>query len=299
MPMATLSILILVSVWISPSAIRSAATEPARTEMARDVRDVGGPAPKIDLQQVLQAPQGTDASLKGLHGKVVVLEFWATWCSNCVKAIPHFNELADSLKGEPVQFIAVTDEDEKTVRAFLTSHPIHGWVGLNTTGSMIRSYGIHTGNDRMDAERPLTVVIRPDGIVDARLRPWVVPFPMTAKKLIDLAHGKPSGLASSRIIFAGEVRDPSGKPVVDAAVRARETAGDGSWTQIGYEAVTDHGGHFTIDVEYPLSDFSAHPVILTVTRPGYFAGRLDDLRPLSAAEQRTLHVTLRRLSNPR
>jgi len=70
---------------------------------------VGSNAPPIDLQQVLHAPEGARATLEGLRGKLVVLEFWATWCPSCVKAIPHFNELADQLKDRPVQFISITD----------------------------------------------------------------------------------------------------------------------------------------------------------------------------------------------
>ena len=286
--------LVLVLAFSNLSGVHGGMAKPDGIEPTRDVRDVGGPAPEIDLQQTLQAPKGADTSLKGLHGKVVVLEFWATWCPNCVKAISHFNELADSLKNEPVQFIAVTDEDEATVRAFLVSHPIHGWIGLNTTGSMIRSYGIHTGNVMTDAERPLTVVIQPDGTVDARLRPYAIPFPMTARNLIDLARGKPSGLVSSRITFAGEVRDSMKNPVANAKVRAAEIISAESWRQIGGEVKTDQNGHFKIGVEQPMSYFSGHPIVLDVTRAGYVGGRVDDLRSMPAAQQQTLRITLRR-----
>ena len=44
--------------------------------------EVGDPPPAITLQQLLQAPEGSLASWEALRGKVVVLEFWATWCAN-------------------------------------------------------------------------------------------------------------------------------------------------------------------------------------------------------------------------
>ena len=256
-----------------------------------DVRDPGTDAPLIDLQGILQAPQGTSATLPSLRGKVVVLEFWATWCSNCVKAVPHFNALVHSLKGQPVVFIAVTDEDEAHVAPFLAKTPIEGWIGLNTTGSMIRSYGIHTGNEETDAERPLTVVIRPDGKIDSRLRPFPgIPFPLTAESLLNLAHGKPSGLASDHFIFAGEVHDQYGKPVATAQVSAREILPDG-WREAG-RAITDQAGHFKIERAYPLAFFSSHPILLQVEHQGFAPGQSADLRALSIAQQRDLHIDL-------
>ena len=46
--------------------------------------------------------------LDSLKGKVVVLEFWTTWCGPCVAAIPHLNELSEKYADKPVQFIAIS-----------------------------------------------------------------------------------------------------------------------------------------------------------------------------------------------
>jgi thiol-disulfide isomerase/thioredoxin len=81
----------------------------------------GDQPPPLKLKTLLQAPDGTKASWGALKGKVVVLEFWATWCGPCVAAISHLNELADQFKDRPVQFIAVTDEGEKVIGPFLNS----------------------------------------------------------------------------------------------------------------------------------------------------------------------------------
>lgn len=86
-----------------------------------DVPAAGDQAPPIELQQLLQAPEGSGTTWQSLRGKVVVLEFWATWCPSCIKVIPHFNELADQLKDKPVQFIAITDETRDAVVSFLAN----------------------------------------------------------------------------------------------------------------------------------------------------------------------------------
>jgi len=72
----------------------------------------GDVAPEIKLAKLLQAATGQATGWKSLKGKVVVLEFWATWRSPCMPAITQLNELADKFKDQPIQFIAITDEDE-------------------------------------------------------------------------------------------------------------------------------------------------------------------------------------------
>jgi len=43
---------------------------------------------------LLEVPSGTRADWTILKGKAVVLEFWATWCLQCVANMPHLNQLA-------------------------------------------------------------------------------------------------------------------------------------------------------------------------------------------------------------
>src|SRR5215831_9135496 len=81
---------------------------------------VGQDPPLLQATALLQAPDGAKLDAKSLEGKVVVLEFWATWCGPCVAAIPHLNELSDKFKNQPVQFVAITAEDEATIKPFLT-----------------------------------------------------------------------------------------------------------------------------------------------------------------------------------
>jgi len=51
------------------------------------------------------------------HGKVIALEFWASWCGPCVKTAPHLSALQQ--KYSDAIFVGVSSEDEKTVRTFV------------------------------------------------------------------------------------------------------------------------------------------------------------------------------------
>ena len=93
----------------------------------------GTPAPSIDPLKLLQAPVGARADWASLKGKVVVLEFWATWCSPCVASLPHLNQLVASLDPAKFQFISIDDEDPNAVQRFLTRKKMSGWVGLDAS----------------------------------------------------------------------------------------------------------------------------------------------------------------------
>src|SRR5579884_1311329 len=65
----------------------------------------GTPAPPLRLTQLFQAPSNAQADWQALRGKVVILEFWATWCEICVAELPDFNKLVASLDSKKFQFI--------------------------------------------------------------------------------------------------------------------------------------------------------------------------------------------------
>ena len=119
----------------------------------------GTPAPPLDSLQLLQAPAGARADWASLKGKVVVLEFWATWCSPCVASLPHFNQLVESLDPAKFQFISIDDEDPKAVQTFLTRKKMSGWVGIDTSGAVFAWYGVKS--------RPTTIIVDGNGKIVA------------------------------------------------------------------------------------------------------------------------------------
>jgi thiol-disulfide isomerase/thioredoxin len=119
----------------------------------------GTPAPPLDSLKLLQSPLGARADWASLKSKVVVLEFWATWCSPCVASLPHLNQLVESLDPAKFQFISIDDEDPKAVQTFLTKKKMSGWVGVDASGSVFGLYGVES--------RPTTIIVDGNGKIVA------------------------------------------------------------------------------------------------------------------------------------
>ncbi len=190
---------------------------------------VGEPPPLLQATELLQAPPGAKMDAKSLRGKVVVLEFWATWCGPCVAAIPHLNELAEEFKDQPVQFIAITAEDEATIEKFLTKRPIKAWVALDTNNAMNKAYAV-TGI-------PHTVVLDKEGKIAAITYPTFV----TEKHINDLLAGKKISLATGGGAMVPAEKENEAPPLFQVLIRPSSHTnaqgcswGNGRMTATGY-----------------------------------------------------------------
>jgi thiol-disulfide isomerase/thioredoxin len=115
--------------------------------------------------------QGGDLSLASLKGKVVVVNFWATWCEPCRFEIPEMIGLQQKYadKGFTILGIAMDDEGKSVVQPFVekTQFDLNGH-------SMTMNYPIVLGNDDIAAKfggligLPVTIVITRDGKIHKR-----------------------------------------------------------------------------------------------------------------------------------
>jgi thiol-disulfide isomerase/thioredoxin len=123
----------------------------------------GDSAPPLGFEFMVQGPQPADVNWQNLRDKVVVLDFWGTWCAPCVADIPRLNELVSHYGKKPVQFIAVGHENPRKVAWFLKKNRMDTWIALDTDLSVYKAYtafGI-----------PYTVVVDQNGRVAAALNP--------------------------------------------------------------------------------------------------------------------------------
>lgn len=110
----------------------------------------GKPAPPLFVEKWL----GSGAP--STRGKVVLIDFWATWCGPCRELIPEMNEWAKKFEKDVV-FIGISDEPAAKVEEFRKGTPMNYFVGIDTTKKMSGALGVQG--------IPHVMVIGRDGIV--------------------------------------------------------------------------------------------------------------------------------------
>ena len=86
---------------------------------------------------------GKEVKLSSYKGKVVLLDFWATWCGPCRMEIPHFVELQKTYKKKGFTLIGVSLDQQgpAVVKPFMTKWKINYPMVIDSTGEVQMSYG--------------------------------------------------------------------------------------------------------------------------------------------------------------
>lgn len=98
-----------------------------KPRQAVDLSDVP-PITDERLQRVRLADlEGRPIDLRRYHGKVIFLNFWATWCRPCLTEMASIEQLRQELDPADIVFLAASDEDAATIAAFQAAHPEFGF----------------------------------------------------------------------------------------------------------------------------------------------------------------------------
>jgi thiol-disulfide isomerase/thioredoxin len=125
---------------------------------------VVGIAPSALFAATFTDPAGASRALGQFEGKVLVINFWATWCEPCRAEMPAFDRLHQRWVGRGVQFVGLSDEPTEKAQQFWRGlgigYPL--WTGGDQVADLSRRLGNRVGG------LPHTVVVSPRGMVVAQ-----------------------------------------------------------------------------------------------------------------------------------
>jgi cytochrome c biogenesis protein CcmG/thiol:disulfide interchange protein DsbE len=121
-------------------------------------------------QFALKDAEGSLITLSGYRGKVVLLDFWATWCGGCKVEIPWYEEFADRYgkNGLAVVGVSMDDEGWKVVKPFVEQKQIRYQIVLGDD-STAKRYGVSAMPVTLLIDRSGNVAATHIGVVDKRL----------------------------------------------------------------------------------------------------------------------------------
>ena len=135
-------------------------TEALQAEMNKTlVLQPGQPAPDFTLYD----PDGQPVSLNQFKGKVVLMDFWASWCGPCIGDLETLRKIKEQLAAQPVVFLNVSlDANEGAWKRAIAKHQIQG-VHVRSDGAITQAYNVF--------DIPRYYLVDPQGlIVEDRLR---------------------------------------------------------------------------------------------------------------------------------
>ena len=142
----------------------------------------GAPAPAFRLQTF---GSGQPVSLADFRGKVVFVDFWASWCSPCRQSLPLYDRLRENYAATDFSVLAIgLDEDVADAKAFLAEHPVTYTTLQNPQGDVAKAFDLKG--------MPSSYLIDRDGIVRARHVGFEAKDIDALRKEIDGLVGKPA-----------------------------------------------------------------------------------------------------------
>jgi cytochrome c biogenesis protein CcmG, thiol:disulfide interchange protein DsbE len=138
--------------WLKPTVVALALSAAQFSAMAVEV---GQAAPDIELA----AGAGAE-KLSSLKGKLVYVDFWASWCVPCRQSFPWMNDMQAKYGAKGLQIVGVNlDAKRADADQFLAQLPARFTIGFDAKGTSAKQFGVKG--------MPTSVLVGPDGKVIA------------------------------------------------------------------------------------------------------------------------------------
>jgi thiol-disulfide isomerase/thioredoxin len=117
-------------------------TDPMRNRALHFAEDPALSLNKMAPPFQVTTMDGAKFNLDDMQGRVVLIDFWATWCGPCNEELPHLAKIVKEFSGQPLVVISISvDKDEDKWKAFVAKHEMT-WVQYRDhDGSIARSFG--------------------------------------------------------------------------------------------------------------------------------------------------------------
>jgi thiol-disulfide isomerase/thioredoxin len=171
-------------------------TDPARLRAEHFAENPELSTHKMAPPLAVTALDGSKFNLDAMGGRVVLIDFWATWCGPCNEELPHMQKIAKEFAGQPLVIISVSwDADETKWKDFVQKHQMT-WVQYRDADHRLaEQFGINS--------IPHYFTIDSDGVLTAEMMGSGSDVEGKLKKLIKRAQQAQAAIAANGTVPAG------------------------------------------------------------------------------------------------
>ena len=156
--------------------------------IAQGESKIGSTVPDLIFPIVLNTVE-PPKSLGDYAGKIVILDFWATWCAPCVEAFPHLEEL-QSTYPEALAVIGITNESEERIATFLQNREVGFPLVLDTNGEFAAAFPhrLVPHTVVMDGEGTVVAVTTSRGVTEDMISDLIAGEPVSVPEKRDVLN---------------------------------------------------------------------------------------------------------------
>jgi thiol-disulfide isomerase/thioredoxin len=172
-------------------------TDPARLRAQHFAED-----PRLSLEKrapafEVTALDGTRFNLDAMGGRVVLIDFWATWCGPCNEELPHMKRIAKEFAGEPLVILSVSwDSDETKWKQFIQKNEMTWMQYRDADHTLSNEFGVQAIPHyfTIDSDGVLTAEMLGEGSdVEGKLKKLLTKAREARKQQLEAAASAPAG----------------------------------------------------------------------------------------------------------
>lgn len=136
---------------------RRVPTSEVKEPETRSVYDYGHNFEMLDKDAptfTFNAFNGEKISLDQFKGKIVLLDFWETWCGKCISTFPEINRIAKEYKSKGIEVLGITTENKNLVKKLIKKHKLE-YINIFADRTMIKKYEL--------SSRPIYILVSKEG----------------------------------------------------------------------------------------------------------------------------------------
>jgi uncharacterized protein (TIGR03435 family) len=205
---------------------------------------IGDIVPDYQFDKVLNYSKST-INLREAKGKILIIEFWGTWCGPCIPALEHLNELQQKFKDD-IMVVGISDDTEERLNKFLLKRPVTIPLVADPMNRSAKYFQVKAYPQTFVADKNgrIIAITHPSEITEGKLRDLIVGKKVEIATHISIAQPSIDYFnADPKTIFSFAI-----KPMIDSVRGNFTKKGNGVFQDRRYSLINCTTDHFIREI---------------------------------------------------